>query len=167
MNGFMKETETLVLATLEDTARFAGLLAAEVVAGQFLALCGDLGAGKTTLTRCLTEALACQTLATSPTFSLFQQYDGGRLPVLHGDLYRIGSEDEMFDLGWEEMLSDYQNGLVIVEWAEKFRDLWPPDSLELACSYGPDDQGRAIDLRAKGPLSSRLEQRLTEKWWNA
>jgi tRNA threonylcarbamoyladenosine biosynthesis protein TsaE len=140
----------------ESTAYWAGTLARHVQEGQFLALCGELGAGKTTFTRLLTKELGCRTLATSPTFSLFQQYEEGRLPVFHADLYRLGSEDELFELGWEETIDDYKNGLVVVEWADRFPAAWPGDSLKLTFQYRDGDDERRITCEASGARSRRL-----------
>ena len=123
----------------------------------FLALCGELGAGKTTTSREITDCLECETLATSPTFSLFQEYDGGRLPVFHADLYRLGSEDELFDLGWDEILERFEEGLVLVEWADKFPECWPDDVLKLDFHYGQNNESRVLEITARGPRSERVQ----------
>ena len=156
---------TIELKNLEHTSRFVQALEALLMPGQFLALCGDLGAGKTTISRFLTERLNCHTLATSPTFSLFQEYDGGRLDVLHADLYRLGSEDELFDLGWDEMLHRMQAGLVIVEWADKFPNCWPQDHLRMDCEYGQNDDHRLIQMSAKGQRSETCLFELKKVWF--
>ena len=157
-------TLTLNLTNLQSTTRLAECLARLAEPGQFLALCGDLGAGKTTFTRNLTEFLNCEKLATSPTFSLFQHYHGGRLPVFHADLYRVGSDDELFDLGWDEHLDDYSHGLVVVEWADKFPDCWPEDALECRASFGEEDDERVFVLKATGSRSEKLMSRLAKDW---
>ena len=144
----------------ESTEEFASRLSALLEAGQFLAMCGDLGAGKTTFTRSLTESLGCSVLATSPTFALFQRYPEGRFPVFHADLYRIGSEDELFELGWDEVLEEYKEGLMVVEWADKFPDSWPQDHLRLDCRYGANDDSRVFQVTARGERSERLLSRL-------
>lgn len=155
---------TLQLSNLEHTTRLASLFAELAQPGQFVALCGDLGAGKTTFTRQLTEYLGSDKLATSPTFALFQHYPGGRLPVFHADLYRIGSDDELFDLGWDEHLFDYESGLVVVEWADKFPDAWPADHLEVRAGYGEGDEERWLKINAQGSRSQVLLAALEEKW---
>lgn len=152
---------TIQLNTLEATKQFAVALACGAEKGQVLALQGDLGAGKTTFSRFLTQALGCETLATSPTFSLFQEYEGGRLPVLHGDFYRLGSVDELFELGWEEMLAKYQNGIVVVEWADRFSSQFPSDALWVYCTYGDSEEHRTAKLEASGPRSCRLLRSLS------
>jgi tRNA threonylcarbamoyladenosine biosynthesis protein TsaE len=160
----MTESEFGTLACLEDTHHLACLFARHLEPGQFLALCGDLGAGKTTLTRFLTQQLGCRTLATSPTFSLFQHYEGGRLPVLHADLYRLGSGAEVFELGWEEMLGDYEGGVVVVEWADKFEETWPPDFLRIDAAYSDDQESRVLEFSAQGVRSRRLLEDLKTSW---
>lgn len=150
------------LPSVSATESFAARLAEKAEPGQFIALCGDLGAGKTTFTRALTQVLGCSVLATSPTFALFQRYPDGRLPVFHADLYRIGSEDELFELGWEEILEEFEDGLIIVEWADKFESSWPADYLRVDCSYGTKDEGRVFVLGAEGERSKHLLAQLDD-----
>jgi tRNA threonylcarbamoyladenosine biosynthesis protein TsaE len=155
---------TLVLDSLEQTDRLAELIGREADEGQFLALCGDLGAGKTTFSRALTQALGCKKLATSPTFAVLQHYEGGRLRVFHADLYRLGSEDEVYDLGWDEFLEEYSTGLMIVEWADKFPAVLPEDRLTVICSYGQDLEKRVFELEAQGARSGKLLEKIGEFW---
>lgn len=155
---------TLVLDSLEQTDRLAAIIGREAEEGQFLALSGDLGAGKTTFSRSLTQVLGCKKLATSPTFSVLQHYEGGRLPVFHADLYRLGSEDEVYDLGWDEFLEEYSTGLMIVEWADKFPAVLPGDRLIMNCSYGEDLEKRTFQLEAQGPRSHKLLKKIGESW---
>lgn len=152
----MTEKARFNLANLEATERLAERMAGSLKPGQFLALCGDLGAGKTTFTRRLTEVLGCDRAATSPTFSLFQIYEGGRLRVFHADLYRVGSEDELFELGWEETVDEFQDGLAVVEWADKFEGALPADRLQVMCGYGEGDEERVFEFEAFGPRSTEL-----------
>ncbi len=144
------------LPNLQATADFADTLAKALQGGEFLALAGDLGAGKTSFTRELTRALGCSRLANSPTFALFQRYRGGALPVLHGDLYRLGSEAELEELGWEEMLDEYSDGLVVIEWAERFPRQLPPDRLHLSWILGVSEEERSVEMRAYGAKSAQL-----------
>jgi tRNA threonylcarbamoyladenosine biosynthesis protein TsaE len=141
---------------LDETAALAHALAAGLVGGEVLALEGDLGAGKTSFTRELTKALGCARLANSPTFALFQRYRGGRLLVLHGDFYRLSSPAELLDLGWEEMLDQLSNGLVVVEWANRFPEELPPDRLHMVWRLQPEDEDREVEIAASGPKSERL-----------
>lgn len=148
------------LSNPEATAHLAQRLGQAVEPGTFLALDGDLGAGKTFFTRELTRALGCARLANSPTFALFQKYKGGRLPVLHGDLYRLNSSTELEDLGWEEMLQEYADGLVVLEWASRFPELLPQDRLALSWTLGTAEQERQLRLEAFGQRATRLLEAL-------
>ncbi len=91
--------------------------------GELLALRGGLGAGKTHFTKGVVAGLGCEEMVTSPTFTLAHEYTGGRLPVFHFDFYRMETEDEVLRIGWDEYLDD--NGIVVVEWADKFPELIP------------------------------------------
>ena len=148
------------LSSLEETAEFADRLAQALQGGEFLALDGDLGAGKTSFTRELTRALGCSRLANSPTFALFQKYRGGRWPVLHGDLYRLNSPEELEDLGWLEMLQEYSEGLVVLEWARRFPELLPADRLHLVWTLGEGEEQRLVSLEATGTSSRKLLEAL-------
>ncbi|MEM9081059.1 MAG: tRNA (adenosine(37)-N6)-threonylcarbamoyltransferase complex ATPase subunit type 1 TsaE [Verrucomicrobiota bacterium] len=97
-----------------------------VVAGAVLALVGDMGAGKTHLAKGLVAGLGFEEAVTSPTFSLLQEYRGGRLPVFHFDLYRLESVEEVLRLGWDDYLE--AGGVVIAEWADRFPELFPPET---------------------------------------
>ena len=98
--------------------RIAQLIALKIAAGDLVALSGDLGAGKTSLARALVRAMLGEPGAEvpSPTFSMVQTYDTPRLLVAHADLYRLGHEDELIELGLDEMLAQ---GALLVEWPAK------------------------------------------------
>lgn len=81
-----------------------------------IAYTGDLGAGKTALTRGIAAGLGIEEPVLSPTYTIVNEYRSGRLPLFHFDLYRIGSEDELFEIGWEDYLA--QGGVCAVEWSE-------------------------------------------------
>lgn len=105
-------------------------LATGLAAGAVLALCGPLGAGKTCLTRGIVAGLGSAAVVTSPTFTLVHEYPGGRLPVSHFDFYRVASADELVAAGWDDHLD--RNGVVIVEWADRFPGLMPAQTWWLA-----------------------------------
>lgn len=104
-------------------------LASELEDGSVLALCGGLGAGKTHLTKGLVAGLGCPAEVTSPTFSLAHEYQGGRLDVFHFDFYRMDSLDEVIRIGWDDYLES--QGVIIVEWPDKFSELLPPSTIWL------------------------------------
>ena len=88
--------------------------------GTVIAYRGDLGAGKTAFTRGLARGLGCRELVTSPTYTIVNEYLGGRLPLFHFDMYRLRSSDDLWDIGWEDYLD--RNGICAVEWSENVAD---------------------------------------------
>ena len=119
--------------------------AAGATAGSIIALVGGLGAGKTHWTKGLVAALGCPVDVTSPTFSLLHEYRGGRLTVFHFDFYRLEAAAEVLALGWDEYLD--ADGIIIVEWADKFPELLPQDAIWLRFTVQPD-QSRVISRLA-------------------
>jgi tRNA threonylcarbamoyladenosine biosynthesis protein TsaE len=125
-----------------ETAAAGRDLAARLSAGSVVLLIGDLGAGKTAFVRGLAEGLgAASDEVSSPTFTLMQEYRGGRLPLFHVDLYRLNDFREIDDLGLDEITAD---GVLAVEWAEKLRDL-PQGAVSVRITHGEGDL-RTIEL---------------------
>ena len=89
-------------------------------AGTVIAYRGDLGAGKTAFTRGLARGLGFTDMVTSPTYTIVNEYLGGRLPLFHFDMYRLHSSDDLWDIGWEDYLD--RNGICAVEWSENVDD---------------------------------------------
>jgi tRNA threonylcarbamoyladenosine biosynthesis protein TsaE len=111
------------LASEEETIRHGEHLAVGLRSGDILALTGDLGAGKTHLTKGIVRGVGCGDEVSSPTFSLVHEYRGGRLPIFHFDLYRLDDPRELVGIGWEDYLE--ADGVCIVEWADKFPGALP------------------------------------------
>ena len=88
----------------EETEALGARLAAVLTPGTVVAFTGDLGAGKTAFTRGLARGLGVTDRVTSPTFTIVNEYEGGRLPLFHFDMYRLASSEELFDIGWEDYL---------------------------------------------------------------
>ena len=88
--------------------------------GTVIAYRGDLGAGKTAFTRGLARGLGCTEIVTSPTYTIVNEYLGGRIPLFHFDMYRLRSSDDLFDIGWEDYLD--RGGVCAVEWSENVDD---------------------------------------------
>ena len=88
--------------------------------GTVLAYRGDLGAGKTAFTRGLARGLGAGERVTSPTYTIVNEYLSGRMPLFHFDMYRLGSSEELFDIGWEDYLE--RGGVCAVEWSENVAD---------------------------------------------
>ena len=100
-----------------ETEAIGEALGRDIDPGAVIAFTGDLGAGKTAFTRGLARGLGITERITSPTFTIVNEYEGGRLPLFHFDMYRLGSADELFDIGWEDYLG--RGGVCAVEWSEK------------------------------------------------
>lgn len=147
-------TGEILLPDLAATERAARALAAVVIGGDAIALCGDLGAGKTTFTAALVAALGGPA-AQSPTFSLVNEYVGGRLIVWHVDLYRLDRAAELPELGLDDVFGD-PRGIVVVEWADKF-DVMPRDHLRIDLSHPTrPDEPRPLAAAGTGPRGEAL-----------
>lgn len=109
-----------------------------------IAYTGDLGAGKTAFTRGLARGLDIPEQVTSPTFTIVNEYEGGRLPLFHFDMYRLGSSDELFDIGWEDYLA--RNGVCAVEWSENVDDALDEDCIRVDIRRGETDDQRIIRI---------------------
>ena len=104
----------------EETEKVGAALGRILPAGTVLAYRGDLGAGKTAFTRGLARGLGFTDMVTSPTYTIVNEYLGGRLPLFHFDMYRLRSSDDLWDIGWEDYLD--RNGICAVEWSENVED---------------------------------------------
>ena len=103
----------------QETEAIGEELAQKLRGGDVLAFTGSLGMGKTAFTRGLARGLGCRGRVTSPTFTIVNEYEG-RTPLFHFDMYRLGSSDELFDIGWEDYLA--RGGVCAVEWSENVED---------------------------------------------
>ncbi len=121
-------------------------LAATLRAGDVIALCGQLGAGKTHVVKGLLEGLGSGEAVTSPTFSLVHEHQGARLPVYHFDFYRLTSGDELLNIGWDEYLDE--PGVVVVEWADLFPGLLPPHARWFQLEVLPEGGRRVTAMAA-------------------
>ena len=149
-----KKAKTLILYTEADTQRLAAQLAALPLTGSVW-LAGDVGAGKTTLTRYWLQALGHAGAVKSPTYTLVEPYsieqkDGPIKPVYHADLYRLQDPEELSFIGFDEYL-DEPNALVIIEWASRADSYLPPPTLFIdmtqATSTDKDNESRQVELR--------------------
>lgn len=99
-----------------QTEQIASDIAAKFRGGEIITLDGDLGAGKTAFVRGLARGLGIDDRVVSPTFTIVNEYTHGRIPLFHFDVYRLGSADELYDIGWEDYL--LRGGIIVVEWAD-------------------------------------------------
>ena len=125
----------------EETEKLGEKLAKQLKPGTVLAYRGDLGAGKTAFTRGLARGLGITDRVTSPTFTIVNEYEGGRLPLFHFDMYRLSSSDELYDIGWEDYLA--RGGVCAVEWSEIVSDALEENELirvDIKNECGNDDR---------------------------
>ena len=134
------EKKVVYIKNEQETRSFGKKLAAELAPGIVIALTGDLGTGKTALTKSIAEGLGITEVRTSPTFNIVKEYYSGRIPMYHFDVYRIGDIDEMYELGYEEYF--YGNGVCIVEWADLIEDIIPEDAIRIDIEYGENEGER-------------------------
>ena len=133
----------------QETEQLGERVAKKLPRGTVIAYSGELGMGKTAFTRGLARGLGCRGRVTSPTFTIVNEYEGD-IPLFHFDLYRLGSSDELFDIGWEDYLA--RGGVCAVEWSENVMDaLEAPITVRI--DRVPDgDDCRRITITGGKPL---------------
>ena len=134
----MKEYESF---SYDDTQAIAKEIADTLKGGEFIAMYGDLGAGKTAFVQGLAKALGITNHVTSPTFTIVNEYEG-RLPLYHFDVYRIADPDEMYEIGYDDYIDS--DGVCVVEWAELIEDLFPDKYYKLTILK---DEEKGFDYR--------------------
>ena len=115
-----EEAMEFITCSPQETEAVGAALGRQLTPGTVLAYRGDLGAGKTAFTRGLARGLGATETVTSPTYTIVNEYISGRLPLFHFDMYRLGSSEELFDIGWEDYLE--RGGICAVEWSENVAD---------------------------------------------
>lgn len=138
----MTEQEKVIIKNEEDTKRFAAELAERAEPGSVFALIGDLGTGKTTLTKYIAEALGVTDRVTSPTFNIVCEYKSGRIPLYHFDVYRLTGPEEVYDLGFDEYF--YGDGVCVIEWADLIGETLPEDTLFIYLEHGEGPEERVF-----------------------
>ncbi len=153
------EPLVLQLKTALATRRLGNKLGALLQPFDFVALLGDLGAGKTLLVRAVAKGAGVPEgeRASSPTFALVHVYRGGRVLLQHLDLYRLGGADELFALGFDDLLRE--PAATLVEWADRAAEALPGDRLEVGLRVTGADS-REATLRATGPRGEALLRQL-------
>ena len=124
-----------------DTEAFGMELASTLEPGDIVALIGDLGTGKTTLTKYIAKGLGVTENIDSPTFNIVKEHKSGRLPLFHFDVYRLSSGDELLDIGADEYF--YAGGVCIIEWADIVADVVPEKAKVILIEYG-DRHGERV-----------------------
>lgn len=123
----------------DETQALGKKLAESLRPGDVIAYFGDLGAGKTAFTRGIAEGLGVSEQVTSPTYTIVNEYLSGRLPLFHFDMYRLGSSDELFDIGWEDYLA--RGGVCAVEWSERAEDAFDGSTVRIDFRRGAQHDG--------------------------
>ena len=126
-----------------ETEALGERLARALHPGTVIAFRGDLGAGKTAFTRGLARGLGAADRVTSPTYTIVNEYLGGKMPLFHFDMYRLGSSDELFDIGWEDYLE--RGGVCAVEWSENVDDAM--DGAITVCIEKTGENQRTITIQ--------------------
>ncbi|MBQ7463920.1 MAG: tRNA (adenosine(37)-N6)-threonylcarbamoyltransferase complex ATPase subunit type 1 TsaE [Lachnospiraceae bacterium] len=136
--------------TEKTTFEYAKAMGEKAKAGDVIALTGEMGAGKTVFAKGFAKGLGVKEMVNSPTFTLVQIYDDGRLPLYHFDVYRIGDPSEMEETGFEDDISG--EGVTVVEWADRIKDLMPEGTVWVRMFKDPDvdDDYRRLEIEDTG-----------------
>ncbi len=118
-----------VTVSAEETFELGIALGRQAKPGQIYCLDGDLGVGKTVFTQGFAAGLGIGEPVSSPTFTIIQQYDSGRLPLYHFDVYRIGDVSEMDEIGWEDFF--YGDGVCLIEWSQLILEILPEHAVRI------------------------------------
>ena len=138
-----------------QTEALGAALARRLGPGSVVAFTGDLGAGKTAFVRGMAAGLGVQARVTSPTFTIVNEYEDGRLPLFHFDMYRLGSADELYDIGWEDYLA--RGGVCAVEWSENIAGALEEGAVRVDIRRGAGDSQRLITVSGPGDWSGLTE----------
>ena len=140
------EQEIIRLNNETDTRALGHRIAEAAEPGDVVALIGDLGTGKTALTKYIAEGLGIKGDISSPTFTIVKEYRSGRLPLYHFDVYRLAGIDDMLELGYEEYF--YGDGICVVEWADRIEKILPENAKTIKIGFGdePDERIYTCDF---------------------
>lgn len=147
----------IITKTPQELAYLGKRMAQLAQPGDLFALDGDLGAGKTLWTQGLAQGLEIGEAITSPTFTIIHEYESGRLPLYHMDVYRLKQPEELYDLGYEEYF--YGAGVTVVEWAQIVAALLPDTYLGMEIAVVPE--GREIRFSPHGVRYEHMIEELT------
>ena len=131
--------EIIETHSAEETFALGQRIGLEALPGQVYTLIGDLGVGKTVFTQGVADGLGITEPVNSPTFTIVNEYEGGRLPLFHFDMYRLNSADDLFDIGWEDYLA--RGGVCAVEWSERAEDAFDGSTVRIDFRRGAQHDG--------------------------
>lgn len=153
-------TSSFLCETPEQTFQLGEVIGKSAQAGEVWCLTGGLGAGKTQFVKGMAKGLGYEAPVTSPTFSLQNIYPA-RLPLYHFDWYRLNKPEEVEGLGWSEWLS--KDGVVVVEWGDKFPELLPSYTIHMLFD-SISDQGRRLIIQGKDDQNKSRVQEIILCW---
>lgn len=142
---------------VDRTVMIGKLLGSLLQNGDCICLDGDLGAGKTHLTKGIALGLGISEDITSPTFTIVQEYDAA-IKLFHFDVYRLSDEQELYEIGFSDYLN--REGALVIEWASNVNSLLPKDRLDIQLSYTSQPDERILDIKANGVQSEILLEKL-------
>lgn len=136
--------------SVDETKKIAANFAEKLVPGDVLCMSGDLGVGKTAFVQGLAKALGICEPITSPTFTVVNCYEGGKMPFYHFDAYRIDDSDEMYEIGYEEYV--YGDGVSVIEWPSRIADILPAERYDISIckDLTVDENYREIIIEQRG-----------------
>lgn len=152
---------SILIENPKSTEYLAVIIGEVAKAGDNLVLTGDLGAGKTTLTKGIALGLGIDQMIKSPTYTIIREYQQGRIPLYHMDVYRV--EFGASDLGLDEYFEG--DGLSVIEWGNNLKEALPEDYLELIITKDETDlEKRTITFQSFGRKAQAFKERILEKW---
>jgi len=149
----------IIANNLKDTEKLGRIIAKCAEKGTVICLDGELGAGKTSLARFIAKELGVKDYIVSPTFTIIKEYEG-RLPFYHMDVYRIDSEDDMYDLGYDEYI--YSEGVTVIEWSKLIEGILPEERIKIEIKR-INDTKREINIDGKGFIFEKLVSELSNE----
>jgi len=154
----------LISKNADDTMHLGAFMGEHLGPGDIIGMTGDLGSGKTCLTRGIARGMGVSDTygITSPTFTLINEYPG-RIPLYHLDVYRLSGSEDLEDLGYEEYF--FGRGVTVIEWAEKIDDVIPSDAIFIDITF-LDETRRAISVSSTGQSGIHLVTKIGEEVFN-
>ena len=150
--------QTVFCKTQEETQRLGESLGACLREGDAVLLRGEMGAGKSVLTRAAAKAMGVEGPVPSPTFTILNIHDGRKMKLYHFDLYRLSDVDELYGMGLDEMIPP-ADGACMIEWPEQAEEAMPEDALTIHAEYAEDSMARLFTLTPGGAFDqARIDE---------
>jgi tRNA threonylcarbamoyladenosine biosynthesis protein TsaE len=146
--------QQIISRSEQETNTIGQAIAQQLKKGDVVCLTGNLGTGKTMLSKAIAKGLGIRELVTSPTYTIVQEYEGD-IPFFHFDVYRIDDINEMFEIGFEEYL--LRDGVCLIEWADRISDILPEDCIWIHMYYGQKTEERVIKMNKPLFISKNQE----------